>query len=302
MGAVFPQDQLGLLVRSHIEEQTKRFDSTEELLRSRREDLRKAELFSREDDRREPPIPSFIHTALRSSSAASTNHSNRSTIEHRNVSPTRQGSSPTLPVFPASQPESSSHALQIELRDPFSTFESHRAFCDAVEGSPVVLSLQHSIIRLENHLALMYERQEKSDARIRVLEDEKETMRLELQTLGNLCMSHSSILAELRQAISVSERRMPSLHADEKRNELRETHALLATALQEDTLTAAALIGARSSEGDKQNKKETVCDQCFSRAVCTSCGNCGSEWYCSANCALLRREKHRPACEMLRGR
>ena len=46
--------------------------------------------------------------------------------------------------------------------------------------------------------------------------------------------------------------------------------------------------------------KETVCDQCFSRAMCTACRNCESEWYCSVNCQVLRQEMYRQACGMLR--
>jgi hypothetical protein len=47
-------------------------------------------------------------------------------------------------------------------------------------------------------------------------------------------------------------------------------------------------------------RKETVCDQCFSRAMCVACRNCQSEWYCTVNCQVLRQETHRLACGMLR--
>jgi hypothetical protein len=298
MAAMFPQDQLGLLVRSHIEEQTKRFDSTEELLRQKRDDLRSAEFLSAQ-----------LHDNVRSrdSSVQSTVGQNASLMQGRSTLPQYSTGAVRAPsefsfVSPAQEepPKSSS-------------YEMHRALCDAVETSPMVLSLQHTILRLENNLSHMHERQEKSEARIRFLEDEKETMRLELQALSNLCMVHSSVVAELRQALvslsngptSLNElhQSSSSVETDCRIADLRDTQALLTTALQEDTFTAAALVGVRSApDGSKASKKETVCDQCFSRALCSACGNCGSEWYCSANCALLRREKHRPACEMLRGR
>lgn len=291
----FPQDTLGQLVRSHIAEQAKRFDSTEELLQSKRDDLRAAQLLSGNAHDTWSQGSVHLTTKLHSESAQDET---------------------SVAAFSDSSP--ASHRFDATYKDSLlesTDYGVHRTIHNAIESAPIILSLQHAILRLENHLTRAIERQENSEARIRSLEDERETLRLEVQALSDLSVKHSSVIAELRMALAGSIESLPR-HAPQNANErsltraadLRETQALLTTALQEDTVTAAALIGNRGSRTSAAGShatpsaKETVCDQCFSRSLCTPCGNCGSEWYCSANCALLRRDKHRPACDLLRGR
>jgi hypothetical protein len=342
---IFPQDQLGDLVRQHITEQTRRFDTSEEQLRARREALQEAERLSKSEVASPPASaypPRYPHSisssresstqsiALhavqqgglsRSSSTAAAPRTNGvAHAEHRNVSPVRRESEMLFvaPPLPADHPMASNSAL-FDAAGDASAFAQHRALSFAVENSPMMLGLQHTILRLEEHMTKLYERQTSTDDRVRRLEDETSTLRLELQSVCDLCMRHTSTIAELRQAllhtsasantarpVQIQESSSTVLPMDDehhhKQRALQETQALLATVLQEDQSTAAALIGVRPGfAGDAGgNAKETVCDQCFQKARCTSCGNCGSEWYCSANCALLRRDKHRAACDMLR--
>lgn len=62
---------------------------------------------------------------------------------------------------------------------------------------------------------------------------------------------------------------------------------------------ALCMVGVRLTDPPP---KETICDNCFHKGVCTPCPRCESEWYCSVNCALLRRLKHSEACAMLQER
>jgi len=45
--------------------------------------------------------------------------------------------------------------------------------------------------------------------------------------------------------------------------------------------------------------KDAVCDECFTRALCTPCPRCGGEWYCSAKCQLARQDKHKQLCRAI---
>lgn len=203
----------------------------------------------------------------------------------------------------------------------------------AIEDSPVVINLQNTVSHLEGLVHTALRALDSNAQRVHALEQENVTLRYEVQTLAALVRDmsvaqtaaaaatssytrsgHSSGAVQFllqhnasapSSAASSPARAARDSHSrDEKQqhnDDKRESRALYEMALNSDPAAAAAsvlLYGSRTSGAAAQ--RETVCDQCFGKALCTACAGCNAEWYCSAACALMRRDKHKMSCDMLR--
>ncbi len=139
---------------------------------------------------------------------------------------------------------------------------------------------------------------------------EAERATFQLKTMQSALQNAMEQINNLTQRVNFCEdenrsltMQLDALRAHVLRQEQKEAAAPSAAALPQ--ITAVQVVGLPSTAEFSQPseaamRKETVCDQCFSRAMCTSCRNCQSEWYCTVNCQVLRQEMHRQACGMLR--
>lgn len=172
------------------------------------------------------------------------------------------------------------------------------------------------IDQLERNFALMMQNVESLSRRVHLAEAARDSARLELGVLRE-ALTELQQQQQQQSAAAVYHPQQPSAPAAAS----PPTSAAAATTVSPVKVAASTAPSSSSVAVLKEKAlqevgrplenrsdfttqsaiaKETVCDQCFNKAICTPCSSCESEWYCSVQCALLRRDKHHPACELLK--
>lgn len=264
---MLPQDQLGRLVRDHIDEQTKKFETSQTKIRCHTEELMAVResirlATSRANSSTAPSVEPFHY-----------DDDAHSAQVHRNDAVNGQDDAVPLP------PDMAAYSPHAEMAATIVT---------AINDSPVIIELRSKVEWLTNHLTTVMGALDATQSRLATCEAENLTLRMEVATLRDHFQANFDALKEERTAELQRHARSEIDFAAQQR---------VAAVIEEES-PAISLVGQRRPH--ELPAKETVCDQCFGKALCTACQGCESEWYCSSQCALLRRDKHRAACEMLR--
>lgn len=252
----FFDDQLGKMVRMHIEEQERRFHLSNERIATKQSDLKS------------------VQQQQQQSSTAS---------------------AAVAPLAAASLPETAAPPTATVSLELFN-YQSAR------------------IDQLERNFALMMQNVESLSRRVHLAEAARDSARLELGVLREA-------LTELQQQQQHQQQQQQTAAAVYHAAASPPTSAAATTTVSPVKVAASTAPSSSSVAVLKEKAlqevgrplenrsdfttqsaiaKETVCDQCFNKAICTPCSSCESEWYCSVQCALLRRDKHHPACELLK--